>query len=111
MARIKAQEFQHSLHHASIYLCPAHRQTSNHINPTPHPHTYLYLPASVAQLDARPTGDQVVAGSTIAGSDSFVEINYEIFCTFIRSFPRIQEGQLSIYGERICTILVNRLED
>ena len=27
-----------------------------------------HLPASVAQFDARPTGDQEVAGSTAAGS-------------------------------------------
>ena len=25
--------------------------------------------------------------------------------------PLIQEGQLSVSGERMCTILVNRLED
>ena len=28
-------------------------------------------PASVAQLDARPTGDQEIAGSTPAGSPTF----------------------------------------
>ena len=27
------------------------------------------------------------------------------------SLPLIQEGQLSVSGERMCTILVNRLED
>ena len=31
------------------------------------------------------------------------EIDYEIFSTFILSFPVIQEGQLSISGERMCT--------
>ena len=33
---------------------------------------------------------------------------------FLRSFlslPLIQEGWLSVSGERMCTILVNRLED
>ena len=32
---------------------------------------------------------------------------------FLRSFslPLIQEGQLSVSGEIMCTILVNRLED
>ena len=29
----------------------------------------------------------------------------------ILSLPLIQEGQLSVSGERMCTILVNRLED
>ena len=42
---------------------------------------------------------------------SFVEIDHEIFSTVILSLPLIQEGQLSVAGERMCTILVNRLED
>ena len=42
---------------------------------------------------------------------SFVGIDREIFSTVILSLPLIQEGQLSVSGERICTILVNRLED
>ena len=40
---------------------------------------------------------------------SFVEIDHEIFSTVILSL--IQEGQLSVSGERIGTILANRLED
>ena len=42
---------------------------------------------------------------------SFVEIDHEIFSTVILSLPLIQEGQLSVSGERMYTILVNRLED
>ena len=42
---------------------------------------------------------------------SFAEIDHEIFSTVILSLPLIQEGQLSVSGERMCTILVNRLED
>ena len=42
---------------------------------------------------------------------SFMEIDHEIFSTVILSLPLIQEGQLSVSGERMCTILVNRLED
>ena len=42
---------------------------------------------------------------------SFVEIDHEIFSTVILSLPLIQEGQLSVSGERMCTILVNLLED
>ena len=42
---------------------------------------------------------------------SFVEIDHEIFPTVILFLPLIQEGQLSVSGERMCTILVNRLED
>ena len=61
----------------------------------------------------RPTGDQEVAGSTPAevGNILFVEIDHEIFSMVILSLPLIQEGQLSVSGERMCTILVNRLED
>ena len=42
---------------------------------------------------------------------SFVEIDHEIFSMVILSLPLIQEGQLSVSGERMCTILVNHLED
>ena len=42
---------------------------------------------------------------------SFVETDHEIFSTVILSLPLIQEGQLSVSGERMCTILVNRSED
>ena len=61
----------------------------------------------------RPTGDQEVAGSTPAevGNILISEIGHEIFSTVILSLPLIQEGQLSVSGERMCTILVNRLED
>ena len=50
----------------------------------------------------RLTGDQEVAGSTPAE----VEIDHEIFAMVILSLPLIQEGQLSVSGERMCTILV-----
>ena len=61
----------------------------------------------------RPTGDQEVAGSTPrrGRQHSSVEIDHEIFSIVIFSLPLIQEGQLSVSGERMCTILVNRLED
>ena len=61
----------------------------------------------------RPTGDQEVASSAPAevGNILFLDIGHEIFSTVILSLPLIQEGQLSLSGERMCTILVNRLED
>ena len=58
----------------------------------------------------RPTGDQEGAGSTPA-EHSFVEIDHEIFSKVILFLPLIQEGQLSVSGERMCTILVNSSED
>ena len=69
--------------------------------------------AEVAQLDAqsdwRPGGRGF--NPRRGRQHSFVEIDHEIFSTVILSLPLIQEGQLSVSGERMCTILVNRLED
>ena len=59
--------------------------------------------------DARTTGDQEVADS--CRQHSFLEIDQEMFSTVILSLPLIQEGQLLVIGERMYTILVNRLED
>ena len=67
----------------------------------------------MAQLDARPTGghnvaDQEVAGLTSGGSGNILSWRLTMKY-FLRSFS--PDGQLSISGERMCTILVNRLED
>ena len=70
-------------------------------------------PASVAQLDApsnwRPGGRGF--NPRCGRQHSFVEIDHEIFSMVILFLQLIQEGQLSVSGERMCTILVNRLED
>ena len=75
--------------------------------------TIISMPASVAKLDApsdwRPGGRGF--NPRRGRQHSFVEIDHEIFSTVILSLPLIQEGQLSVSGERMCTILVNRLED
>ena len=69
--------------------------------------------AQVAQLDApsdwRPGGRGF--DPRRGRQHSFVEIDHEIFSTVILSLRLIQEGQLSVSGERMCTILVNRVED
>ena len=69
--------------------------------------------ASVAQLDApsdwRPGGRGF--NPRRGRQHSFVEIDHEIFSTVILSLPLIQEGQLSVSSERMCTILVKGLED
>ena len=69
------------------------------------------VPASVAQLDApsdwRPGG----RGFNPRRGRQHSFVDHEIFSTVILSLPLIQEGQLSVSGERMCTILVNRLED
>ena len=67
----------------------------------------------MAQLDVPSDETQEVAGSTPCRGrqHSFVEIEHEIFSTVILSLPLIQEGQLSVSGEKMCTILINSLED
>ena len=71
------------------------------------------MPASVAQLDApsdwRPGGRGF--NPRRGRQHSFVEIDHEICSRVVLSLPLIHEGQLSVSGERMCTILVNRLED
>ena len=71
------------------------------------------MPASVAQLDA--PSDWRSGGRGFnprrGWQHSFVEIDRKIFSTVILSHPLIQKGQLSVSGERMCTILVNCLED
>ena len=42
---------------------------------------------------------------------SFTETDHEIFSMVSLSLLLIQEGQLSVSGKRMCTILVKRLED
>ena len=67
----------------------------------------------MAQLDVCPTGDQeVVCGFDLPldWQHIFVEIDYEIFSVVILFLPPIQEGQLSVSGKRMCTILVNHIE-
>ena len=58
----------------------------------------------------RPTGDQKVAGSTPTEVGIILSRRL-IMKYFLWSLPLIQEGQLSVSGDRMCTILVNRLED
>ena len=60
----------------------------------------------MAQLDARPTGDQEVGDSTPVGrQQSFVEIDHEIFSTVADSRTLVS------FLRKICTILVYCLED
>ena len=70
-------------------------------------------PASVAQLDApsdwRPGGRGF--NPRRGQQHSFEEIDYEIFSMFILFLLLIQEGHLSVSVGRMCTLLVNCLED
>ena len=66
----------------------------------------------MAQLDLQPTDDQEVVVQPLPGhQSSFMEVDHEIFRKVILSLPQVQEGQLSVSGKRMCTILVNCLEN
>ena len=63
----------------------------------------------MAQLDVGPTGDQAIVGLTPEG---WALLHYyEIFSMVILSLLLVQEGHLSVSGKRMCTKLVNSLED
>ena len=53
----------------------------------------------------------VIGKLQLGRQHSFVEIDHEIFSEVILFLLLIQEGQLSVSGERMCTVLVNNLED
>ena len=60
--------------------------------------------ASMTQPDACPSCDQEVAGLiTIRWQHSFIQTDQKIFSLFILSLPLIQDGQLSVSGERMYT--------
>ena len=65
----------------------------------------------MAQLDAHWTGDKEVVGLTPTESATFFRGVHEIFSMVLLSLLLIQEGQLSFSGKRMCTILINHLED
>ena len=69
-----------------------------------------YLPLIQQFLDTI-SGSKLYLFNRRGRQHSFVEIDREIFSTVILSLPLIQEGHLSVSGERICTMLVNCLED
>ena len=98
-----------------IYLCPlCNLKTVRDSFLELYANVYHHdTPASVAQLNAssdwRPGGRGL--NPHRGWQHIFVEMDREIFSTVILSLPLIQEGQLSVSGERMCTILVNHLED
>ena len=57
---------------------------------------------AVAQSDARPPGMRMVMGSILT-SGNILSWSHEIISTAILSLRPIQEGQLSVTGERMCT--------
>ena len=59
--------------------------------------------APVAQLDACPLGDQGIWVRSPPGPTIFFHGDHEIFSRVILSLPLIQEGHLSVSGERMCT--------
>ena len=92
-------------HNSCLPLTKWPKSTSSALN--------VRFQVSVAQLDApsdwRPGGRGF--NPRRDRQHSFMKIDHAIFSTVILPIPLIQEGQLSVSGERMCTILVNRLED
>ena len=65
---------------------------------------FLFFAGLVARSDAHPPGMRSVADSILTpGTHSWEEIGHEKKSTTIISLPLIQEGQLSVTGERMCT--------
>ena len=68
------------------------------------------LPGVVARSDTCPPGRWSVADSTLtSGTHSWEEIGHEKNSTTIISLPLIQEGQLSVTCERMCTYDAGKL--
>ena len=66
----------------------------------------------MAQLDACRTSDQEMGVRSPSSRQlPVLEIDHEIYSVVILSLPLIQEGHLSVSGEKMCTRLVNRLEN
>ena len=65
----------------------------------------------MAQLDGHMTGGQEVAGLTPAGLATFFLGDKSRNIFYGHSLPSTDLRRASVSGERICTILVNRLED
>ena len=90
-----SQTLAHSLWHVWMYLMTQSSRRPLWLN-------WMHIPLVIRRLWVRPPSGR---------QHSFVEIDLEIFSTVILSLLLIQEGQLSVSGKRMCTILVNRLED
>ena len=67
-----------------------------------HREVHVFKPASVAQLDARPTGDQEVAGLT-----PVVEIAHEIFSMVILSLPLITKSSCQFLAKKCAQYWLN----
>ena len=63
-------------------------------------------PGAIARSDARPPGMRTVAGSILMSGNILLWrldwTGHEIVSTAILFLPLIQEGELSVTGERIC---------
>ena len=64
-----------------------------------------FMSSAVSFLLVLLEGDKFGHWSKLQSTDNVIHIHV------ILSLPLIQEGQLSVSGDRMCTILVNRLED
>ena len=92
--------------HESLMGCPYRTHINTHLWPMWV--LYLLLAGYMYLISETPHEIHIIISR--GRQHSFVEID-EIFSMVILSLPLIQEGKLSVSSERMCTILVNRLED
>ena len=71
---------------------------------------HLTVPASVAQSNARPTGDQEVAGS-IPGNVLQWRLVMKYFLRSLSSFRCFKKGSCQIQATECAHVLVNHLKD
>ena len=77
-------------------------------------HIYAITPRKKLKLEREGRKKaNIYAMKAIVNRTPHMKTTYElyIFSTVILSLPLIQEGQLSVSSERMCAILVNRIED
>ena len=73
----------------------------------------LLLPSWASSVGSQAVLESGSWGHSVLQTPALVSWRFdnEIFSMVILSLPLIQEGLLSVSGERMCTMLVNALED
>ena len=89
---------------------PSWKSILNFFSWTKRPVDSNLSPASVAQLDTPPTGDQEVAGSTPAGSQhSFVEIIMKYFLWSFSPFRWFKKGSCQFLAKEFAHYILTTL--
>ena len=73
--------------------------------------TLISLPPWLSWMHLRLVIKRLLVDPCRVSNTLLCKFDHEILSTVISSLPLIQERQLSVFGERMCAILVNMLED